>query len=80
MPRMKFPESQRLGLVQGPDGLSYSLHFFGENEGAAVIVGPIVHALEEVPEIHREPASDAKDARAKLEAWRRANGWPMQFD
>ena len=76
----KFPDSQALGLVRGSDGMNYTLHFYGENEGAAVITGPSAPTslrLREVPEVHREPASDATDARTKLDAWRRTNGWPM---
>jgi hypothetical protein len=28
-----------------------------------------------VPEVYRVDAKDAADARAKLAAWRQANGW-----
>lgn len=58
---MKYPKSEQLGWVKGPDGGSYALHFYGENEGAAVITGPSVvggGTMREVPEVHREPAQD----------------------
>ena len=75
---MKFPASERLGIAKDADGNSYSLHFRGEDEGAAAIVGPVPmngFNLEVVPEVHTEPAADAIDARAKLDAWCRAKGW-----
>jgi hypothetical protein len=73
-----YPKSENLGDVVGPDGESYTLHFYGENEGAAVILGPRhfnTGKLERLLEPHREPATDADDARAKLVAWMRDAGW-----
>jgi hypothetical protein len=75
---MKFPKSEPLGVTKSPDGQSYSLHFCGENEGAATITGPVPTfegKLVAVPEVHREPATDPVDARTKLAAWIRAKGW-----
>ena len=75
---MKFPKSEPLGMTKSPDGQSYSLHFRGENEGAATITGPVPTfegKLVAVPEVHREPATDPADARIKLTAWIRAQGW-----
>jgi len=76
----KYPQSEHLGRVAGPDGRLYSQHFYGEDEGAAVITGPspiagLMGRLYEVPELYREPAESADDAREKLRLWRRANGW-----
>ena len=76
----RFPRSEYLALIKGPDGQNYSCHFYGENEGAAVITGPIPvggDRLHRVPEVHREPASDPQDAAKKLNVWRKANGWPV---
>jgi hypothetical protein len=75
---MRYPPSEQIGLRTAPDGSDYNLRFYGENEGAAVITGPIrrnVGRMVEVPEIHREHASDAADARRKLESWCNAQGW-----
>jgi len=75
---MKYPDSKGLGYVRGPEGRNYSQHFYGENEGMAVITGPSPESgrMEFVKEVHREPAVDADDARTKLEKWRREQGWP----
>ena len=76
---MKFPASKHLGHVLSPTGATYSLHFYGEDEGAAVVAGPVPFGggkLVAIPEVHREPATNADDARAKLTAWRRVSGWP----
>ena len=75
---MKFPKSEFLGTTRSPDGHIYSMRFHGENEGAAVITGPVPSnegRMVQVPEVCREDAKDADDARAKLAAWRRARGW-----
>jgi len=64
---MNYPKSEHLGMSTSPDGAEYSLHFYGENEGAAVVTGPIPRnagRLVRVAEVHREPATDAADARA----------------
>jgi hypothetical protein len=69
---MKYPPSERLGNVTAPDGKVYDLNFYGENEGAAVIGGPLRFDgghLAEVPEVVRVPAESAEDAREKLLAW-----------
>jgi hypothetical protein len=74
---MKFPQTKTLGWVKGLDGEKYTLTFYGENEGAAVITGPLLVGggeMRKVPEVHREPAHDPVDARTKLDAWRRAQG------
>jgi hypothetical protein len=54
------------------------MHFFGENEGAAVITGPSPEggSFEEVPEVYRENATDPDDAQRKLDKWRSERGWP----
>lgn len=75
---MKYPGSEMLAIVTASDGSEYVLDFYGENEGAAVICGPRppdVSQWAQVPEVHREPAKDAGDARAKLRAWCAAKGW-----
>jgi hypothetical protein len=38
---MTYPDSQNLGLTTSPDGSIYSLHFYGEEEGAAVVTGTL---------------------------------------
>jgi hypothetical protein len=71
-------KGQCLGYVTGPDGNSYSLDFYGGRENAAVITGPLpvgAGRTVEIPEVHREPATDAADARLKLAAWLRSNRW-----
>ncbi len=76
---MKFPESEGLGFATGADGKRYHMDFYGEDEGAAVIIGPVesnTGVLNEYPEVHREDATDADDAFAKLSAWMKTNGWP----
>jgi hypothetical protein len=65
-------------MTKSHDGQSYSLHFCGENEGAATITGPVPTfegKLVAVPEVHREPATDPADALTKLAAWISAKGW-----
>jgi hypothetical protein len=77
-----YPNSVRLGDAVGPDGESYRLDFYGESEGAAVIVGPLhfnADKLEKTDEQHREPATDADDARTKLAVWMREAGWSWKF-
>lgn len=74
-------DSQRIGDATDRAGLYYTLHFRGA-EMMAVILGPLerfraLQSSAETPEVHREPATDAADARAKLLAWRRAQGWPV---
>jgi hypothetical protein len=74
---MTHPESEFLGVIDGPGG-QYSLDFHGEDEGAAVIRGPWPvggRRMVSVPEVHRQPADNAAEARAKLVAWLRAQGW-----
>jgi hypothetical protein len=76
--KMKFQKSEPLGMTESPEGQSYLLHFRGENEGAATITGPVptfAGKMIEVPEVHREPATDPDDARAKLATWIKAKGW-----
>ncbi len=81
---MRFPKSEDLGMAKSPDGKFYTLHFFGENEGVAVIAGPSQPSnafpvtLVEMPEVHRENAVDATDAMARLVAWIGARGWTAQ--
>ena len=75
---MNYPKSEHLGFTKGPDDKWYGLHFYGENEGAAVITGPSPEpgeGLRQVPEVHREPAVDAADAGRKLVAWQVTSGW-----
>ena len=76
---MRYPPTQNLGLAVGPDGRNYSLHFYGEDEGAAVITGPVPPpgVLRAVSEVHREPVGSAAEAAAALLAWRRTEGWPI---
>lgn len=79
---MKFPKSEHLGVAQTSDGKRYTLTFYGEDEGAAVVSGPSPEpgdGIVEVPEIHREPAADATEARAKLAAWTRTRGWTVDL-
>lgn len=78
---MKFPESERVGTATASDGSVYVLDFYGEDEGAAVVTGPsqVGAGMVEMPEIHREDASSADDARAKLTAWSRAKGWRVEL-
>jgi hypothetical protein len=60
-----YPKTERLGLVTGPDRRDYSLYFYGENEGAAVVTGPSPIDPGEmalVPEVHRTYARDEHDA------------------
>lgn len=76
------PKSERLGDAVGVDGKNYSLDFYGEGEAAAVVVGPLhfnTGKLERLYEQHREPATDAADARAKLAVWLREAGWTWKF-
>ncbi len=76
---MKFPASELLGFVKGRDGKTYAEQFFGEREGLAVVIGPVLPGLppsKDAPVVYREPASSPADARAKLTAWRIASGWP----
>ncbi len=75
-------ENEHLGVVTGPDGRQYSLHYYGEHDelGFAVINGPTPPDDAEpmiVFEVYRAPAVDPSDAHAKLHAWRRAQGWPV---
>jgi hypothetical protein len=75
---VKYPKSESMSTVKGPDGRDYRLAFYGENEGAAVVCGPVPPStgrLYETPEVHREPAADADDARTKLAAWLHTAGW-----
>lgn len=75
---MDYPASKHLGAASDPEGRTYNLEFYGENEGAAVVGGPIIFGgaeLHHVPEVHREPAKDADEAREKLAAWTSAKGW-----
>ena len=80
---MKLTKNEHLGIVAGPDGQEYALHFYsehGDKLGVAVISGPAPEDDEEpivAFEAYREPACDALDAHAKLLAWRRAQGWPV---
>jgi hypothetical protein len=75
---MKYPQSENLGMITGPDGRDYSTKFYGEDEGAAVVVGPSAHSgqMEWVKEVFREHAETPEEARQKIDAWRRAQGWP----
>jgi hypothetical protein len=76
--KMKFPKSEFLGTTTSPDGHDYRMSFRGENDGLAVITGPRPTnkgGMVPVPEVYRVDAKDAADARAKLAAWRQANGW-----
>ena len=75
---MKFPKSEHLGTATAPDGAEYRCEFYGEDEGAAVVVGPRPPSgtgMQSLPEVHREPATSASDALIKLRAWRRERGW-----
>lgn len=74
---MRYPKSERLGHVVDPNGEFYSLHFRGEEDGCAVILGPmpLARRMASLPEVHREPASDPVDARIKLSAWCVPRGW-----
>ena len=79
---MKHANSEFLSKVTGPDGRDYHLHFYGEDEGAAVLVGPVSPpntpgGLREVSEVHRQHAGSAAEARAKLRDWLRASGWTV---
>lgn len=71
------PKSERLGHVVDPHGQLYALQYRGGDEPCAVIVGPMPLStrVAQVPEVHREPARDAVDARIKLSAWWVARGW-----
>lgn len=76
---MRYTSSQYLNTVTFSDGHRYSLHFYGENEGAAVIVGPLApmntRDMVAVPEVHRESANDPDESRVKLAAVVEARGW-----
>jgi hypothetical protein len=76
---VKHPASEFLGTVSGPDGQTYSLHFYGEDEGAAAILGPTPMDAPRTPTptVYRTAAQNRDDARDKLAGWRRASGWPM---
>ncbi len=65
---MLFPRSESLGHVRNNADALFHLHFYGEDEGAAVITGPIPENTGrlEFAEVYRESALDAADARAKL--------------
>jgi hypothetical protein len=79
-PYMMYPPTEHLGFVHGPGGYYYSQHFYGENEGAAVIIGPSPMAgtqLQPGHEVYRVQATNANEARFKLEQWRRSAGWPV---
>lgn len=79
---MKFPKSEELGSAKDQEGRAYSLSFFGENEGAAAVNGPRqsgVMQMQELPEVHREDAKDAVEARAKLAEWCRGRGWAVEW-
>ena len=57
---MQFPSSESLGYVRNVEGALFHLHFYGENEGAAVVTGPIPEntgRLVPVAEFHRESPS-----------------------
>lgn len=75
---MKYDASKEIGRNVAPDGEEYTLEFYGEDEGAAVVTGPVPKnqtRLTESPEVHREPATSAADAEMKLRAWVRERGW-----
>ena len=75
---MKFAKSELLGIARAENGWLYDLDFFGEDEGAAVVSGPkplLDGVMTQVPEVHRESATNAADARAKLETWVHERGW-----
>lgn len=75
---MKYAKSEHLGHARDAEARLYSLHFYGENEGAAVITGPVpvnTSKLEAIPEVHREPAVNVDEACEKLGAWIAARGW-----
>ena len=77
---MRYAASETLGTVTGPDGKHYDLEFYGEDEGAAVVSGPLRIGgsgglAVEGAEVHREPASSPEDARTKLKAWMRSMRW-----
>jgi hypothetical protein len=78
--------SEVLGTTTSPDGHDYRMSFrpgCGENDGLAEITGPRPNnttdtgtsEMVRVSVVYREGAKDADDARAKLAAWTRANGW-----
>jgi len=74
---MRFPRSESLGHVRNEEGDLLHLYFYGEDEGAAVVTGPIPEntgRMVAVAEVHREPATDAADARCKLDAVLRRRG------
>jgi hypothetical protein len=75
---MTLPVSEHLGVCNAPNGERYSLHFFADSDGSAVVLGPIPRIyglIVEVPEAHRELAVSADDARTKLFFWRESMGW-----
>jgi hypothetical protein len=68
---------EQLGFAEGPDGQLYSLYF---RFGRAVVHGPTRMGPGEPtspPEVHSEPAKDAKDALSKLTAWGNVRGWSL---
>jgi hypothetical protein len=76
---MNFPDSKHhVGNATALDGQEYHLHFYGENEGAAVMTGPTDASTGELKEVHREDAKDAPEAYAKLAAWAKGKGWVVQ--
>jgi hypothetical protein len=75
---MNYPDSEHLGVTTGPGGRRYSFHFYGKNEGAAVInvEAPLPEGRAE--ELHRESAANAEDAATKLTAWWNGDQeWPQ---
>ncbi len=75
---MKYPKSENLGTIAGPDGRDYSMKFYREDEGVAVVVGPSPRSgkMEWVKEVFREHAATPEEARQEIDAWRRAQDWP----
>ena len=77
-PGYKFPKSENLGIVAEKDGVAYSAHFYGENEGAAVISipdpQPTAPGMTLRREVYRGDAGNSDEARAKSLAWLEAKG------
>ncbi len=78
---MKYPASERVGMATAPDGGHYALDFHGEDEGAAVVSGPVPSGQigsRELPEVYRVLAISAEDARAQLSLWCDGKGWRLE--
>jgi hypothetical protein len=72
-----FPPSEHLGHARNIGRVLFSLKFYGEGEGAAVILGPVPENTgrpRPVSEFYREAAVSPDDARVKLRSAMRQLG------